>query len=101
MHRKNPLCRGNSWLASLILTHSLDKQVPALTEFPPEDRPDNVFAVFWSFRVMVGFGMLMLLAAALSLWLRYQGVYMIPGLSSALCYGWHRPGLSRFSRAGL
>lgn len=60
-------------LASLILTHSLDKQVPALTEFPPEDRPDNVFAVFWSFRVMVGLGMLMLLAAALSLWLRYRG----------------------------
>lgn len=59
-------------LASLILTHSLDKQVPALTEFPPEDRPDNVFAVFWSFRVMAGLGMLMLLAAALSLWLRYR-----------------------------
>lgn len=63
-------------LASLILTHSLDKQVPALTEFPPEDRPDNVFAVFWSFRVMAGLGMLMLLAAALSLWLRYLWAFI-------------------------
>jgi cytochrome d ubiquinol oxidase subunit I len=27
-------------LGSLILTHSLDKQVPALKEFAPEDRPN-------------------------------------------------------------
>ncbi|MEK8139264.1 cytochrome ubiquinol oxidase subunit I [Morganella morganii] len=87
-------------LASLILTHSLDKQVPALTEFPPEDRPDNVFAVFWSFRVMAGLGMLMLLAAALSLWLRYQGrlydsrpfqrfmLWMAPSGLIAILAGW-------------
>jgi len=87
-------------LASLILTHSLDKQVPALTEFPPEDRPDNVFAVFWSFRVMVGLGMLMLLAAALSLWLRYRGrlydsrpfqrfmLWMAPSGLIAILAGW-------------
>ena len=35
-------------LGSLILTHSLDKQVPALKEFPKEDRP-NATIVFWSF----------------------------------------------------
>ncbi len=87
-------------LASLILTHSLDKQVPALTESPPEDRPDNVFAVFWSFRVMVGLGMLMLLAAALSLWLRYRGrlydsrpfqrfmLWMAPSGLIAILAGW-------------
>lgn len=88
-------------LASLILTHSLDKQVPALTEFPPEDRPDNVFAVFWSFRVMVGLGMLMLLAAALSLWLRYRGrLYDSRPFQRFML--WMAPsGLSRFSRAGL
>lgn len=49
-------------LGSLILTHSLDKQVPALTEFAPEDRPNSTI-VFWSFRIMAGLGMLMLLLA--------------------------------------
>ncbi len=59
------------YLASLILTHSLDKQVPALKEWPAEDRP-NVFMVFWSFRVMVGLGMLMITAGVLGVWLRYR-----------------------------
>lgn len=59
------------YLASLILTHSLDKQVPALKEWPAEDRP-NVFMVFWSFRVMVGLGMLMIAAGVLGVWLRYR-----------------------------
>ncbi|PHM22699.1 cytochrome ubiquinol oxidase subunit I [Xenorhabdus ehlersii] len=59
------------YLASLILTHSLDKQVPALKEFAPEDRP-NAFMVFWSFRIMVGLGILMIFAGAWGLWLRYK-----------------------------
>jgi cytochrome bd quinol oxidase subunit 1 apoprotein (EC 1.10.3.-) len=49
-------------LGSLILTHSLDKQVPAMKEFPPEDRPNSTI-VFWSFRVMVGLGFLMISSA--------------------------------------
>ncbi|KMW74867.1 cytochrome D ubiquinol oxidase subunit I [Photorhabdus luminescens subsp. luminescens] len=59
------------YLASLILTHSIDKQVPALKEFPPEDRP-NALMVFWSFRVMVGLGVLMIIAGFWGLWLRYK-----------------------------
>ncbi|MBS9437589.1 cytochrome ubiquinol oxidase subunit I [Photorhabdus noenieputensis] len=59
------------YLASLILTHSIDKQVPALKEFPPEDRP-NALMVFWSFRVMVGLGMLMIVVGFWGLWLRYK-----------------------------
>ncbi|PHM37274.1 cytochrome d ubiquinol oxidase, subunit II [Xenorhabdus mauleonii] len=59
------------YLASLILTHSLDKQVPALKEFSPEDRP-NVLMVFWSFRVMVGLGILMIFAGFWGLWLRHK-----------------------------
>ncbi|WP_387692029.1 cytochrome ubiquinol oxidase subunit I [Photorhabdus sp. RM71S] len=59
------------YLASLILTHSIDKQVPALKEFPPEDRP-NALMVFWSFRVMVGLGVLMIVAGFWGLWLRYK-----------------------------
>ncbi|MGK9617135.1 cytochrome ubiquinol oxidase subunit I, partial [Salmonella enterica subsp. enterica] len=57
------------YLGSLILTHSLDKQVPALKEFPPEDRPNSTI-VFWSFRVMVGLGFLMIFTGLFSLWLR-------------------------------
>ena len=49
-------------LGSLILTHSWDGQFPGLKEFP-EDRPNSTI-VFWSFRVMVGLGMLMLLLGA-------------------------------------
>lgn len=55
-------------LGSLILTHSLDKQVPALTEFA-KDRPNSTI-VFWSFRIMAGLGMLMLLLALWGNWLR-------------------------------
>lgn len=59
-------------LGSLILTHSWDGQFAGLKEFPPEDRP-NATIVFWSFRVMVGLGMLMILLGAWSLWLRRRG----------------------------
>ncbi len=46
-------------LTSLILTHDLAGEVKGLTEVPPNDRPP-VAVVFWSFRLMVGCGMLML-----------------------------------------
>ena len=59
-------------LGSLILTHSLDKQVPALKEFAPEDRP-NSRIIFWSFRLMVAMGLLMIAAGLWSLWLRKRG----------------------------
>ena len=59
------------YLGSLILTHSLTDQVPALKEFPPEDRPNSTI-VFWSFRVMVGIGLLMLALGWWSLWARWK-----------------------------
>jgi cytochrome d ubiquinol oxidase subunit I len=59
-------------LGSLILTHSLDGQVPGLKDFARGDRP-NAAVVFWTFRVMVGLGMLMLLLAAWGLWARWRG----------------------------
>lgn len=59
------------WLGSLILTHSLTKQIPALKSFPPADSPNSLI-VFWSFRIMVGLGLLMIAQGALSLWLRYR-----------------------------
>jgi cytochrome bd ubiquinol oxidase subunit I len=54
-------------LASLVLTHDLDGEVKGLTEVPPADRP-NVPIVFFSFRVMVGIGFLMVAAAWIAAW---------------------------------
>lgn len=60
------------YLGSLILTHDLHGQVPALKDYAPEDRP-NSSIVFWTFRVMVGLGLLMLLLGLWSLVLRWRG----------------------------
>ncbi|MCG6424085.1 cytochrome ubiquinol oxidase subunit I, partial [Vibrio parahaemolyticus] len=60
------------YLGSLVLTHSLEKQIPALKSFAKEDRPNSTI-VFWSFRVMAGLGMLMILSALTALWLRRKG----------------------------
>lgn len=60
------------YLGSLILTHTLTEQVPALKDFKPEDRPNSTI-VFWSFRVMVGLGFLMIFTGLWSLWLRMRG----------------------------
>jgi len=59
-------------LGSLILTHSWDGQIPALKDFPREDRPNSTI-VFWTFRVMVGLGMLMIALGAWAAWSRLRG----------------------------
>jgi cytochrome d ubiquinol oxidase subunit I len=59
-------------LGSIILTHTWGGQFPGLKEFAPEDRPNST-VVFWSFRVMVGLGVLMLLLGLWALWLRWKG----------------------------
>ncbi|WP_334128355.1 cytochrome ubiquinol oxidase subunit I [Sneathiella sp.] len=58
-------------LGSLILTHSWDGEVEGLEAFPREDWP-NTFLVFWSFRIMVGAGLIMLCIGGWSLLRRYQ-----------------------------
>lgn len=60
------------YLASLILIHSWDQQIPALKDFAPEDRPNSP-VVFWSFRIMVALGGLMILQGLIGLWLRRKG----------------------------
>jgi cytochrome d ubiquinol oxidase subunit I len=94
------------YLGSLILTHSLDKQVPALKEFPPEDRPNSTI-VFWSFRVMVGLGFLMIFTGLWSLWLRkrdtlytsrpflYLALWMGPSGLIAILAGWFTTEIGR------
>lgn len=59
-------------LGSLLLTRSWDGHVPALKDFPKADRP-NSLVVFWSFRLMVGLGVLMILLAAIGVWLHRGG----------------------------
>ncbi|SEK30410.1 cytochrome ubiquinol oxidase subunit I [Halomonas daqiaonensis] len=59
-------------LASLILTHHADGEVPGISEVPPEEQPP-VWLVFWSFRVMVGIGFAMIAVALAGLWLRRGG----------------------------
>ncbi|PHM64893.1 cytochrome d ubiquinol oxidase, subunit II [Xenorhabdus stockiae] len=76
------------YLGSLILTHSLEKQIPALKSFPPENRP-NATIIFWSFRIMAGLGMLMILLGIAGVLLRKkQKIYRSRAfLRFALCMG--------------
>ncbi|PNG25668.1 cytochrome ubiquinol oxidase subunit I [Methylocella silvestris] len=86
-------------LGSLILTHEWDGQIRGLSEFPAADRPDST-VVFWTFRIMVGLGMLMLLLGLWSLWQRFRGdlydsrlflrfaVVMGPSGTLAILAGW-------------
>jgi len=93
-------------LGSLIITHSLRGTFPALTEFPPQDRPP-VPAVFFSFRVMVGIGFAMVAVALWGLWRRRRGrlyhdglflrllPWMIPSGFVAILAGWFTTEIGR------
>ncbi|MFG6160062.1 cytochrome ubiquinol oxidase subunit I [Halomonas sp. 1390] len=59
-------------LASLILTHHAEGEVPGISEVPPEEQPP-VWIVFWSFRIMVALGLAMIAVALTGLWLRRGG----------------------------
>jgi cytochrome d ubiquinol oxidase subunit I len=86
-------------LGSLILTHSLDGEIPGLNSFPPGDRP-YAPVVFWAFRVMVGLGLLMFGAGLFGLfervrrrlyttvWLQRIMVAMGPAGFIAILSGW-------------
>ncbi len=60
-------------LSSLILTHDLNGEVKGLLEWAKDERPPVAW-VFWSFRVMVGIGVLMIFTGvtAAILFLRKQ-----------------------------
>ena len=51
--------------ASWILTGSADGEIPGLKDVAKEDRPP-VAIVFWSFRIMVGIGMAMILTGVIA-----------------------------------
>src|SRR5512144_880616 len=57
---------------SLILRHDVDGVVRGLKDWKPEDRPP-VAVPFFSFRAMVGIGLLMLAVTLSALWLWRRG----------------------------
>jgi cytochrome bd ubiquinol oxidase subunit I len=59
-------------LGSLILTHDWDGEVKGLKAWPKNARPPAAI-VFWSFRIMVGLGVLMVLIGVWSLVQRLRG----------------------------
>lgn len=59
-------------LSSLILTHQIDGEVKGLKNWPVSERPP-VGIVFYSFRVMIGVGGLMLLVGVLGAFLHFKG----------------------------
>jgi cytochrome d ubiquinol oxidase subunit I len=58
-------------LGSLILAHDSEAEIKGLDEFPNAHPP--VAPVFWSFRVMVGMGVLMLLVSWWASWTLWRG----------------------------
>ena len=91
-------------LGSLILTHSLDGEVPGLDRVPREDRPP-VAIVFWTFRIMVAIGTAMLAIAALGLlffrreepprWYLRAWIAMLPSGFVAVLAGWFTAEIGR------
>lgn len=70
--------------ASLINTHKLDGELLGLTSVPPKDRPP-VIPVFFSFRIMVGIGVLLFVVALYGFWLRIRGrLYTTPFYNKTL-----------------
>jgi cytochrome d ubiquinol oxidase subunit I len=59
-------------LSSLVLKHSLDAPLAGLDTVPRENWPP-VQITFWSFRIMVGLGFLILALGLFSLWIRWRG----------------------------
>ena len=66
-------------LASIILKHDASGVVPGLNEVDQSEQPP-VFWVFWTFRIMVGIGVLMVLGAIAGLVYRARGRLYEPGL---------------------
>jgi cytochrome d ubiquinol oxidase subunit I len=59
------------YLGGVILAHDPNASIKGLKDFPPDQRPP-AFLPFWTFRIMVGLGVLMLVTGLWSLWARYR-----------------------------
>jgi cytochrome d ubiquinol oxidase subunit I len=86
-------------LGSLILTHEWNGTIRGLKSFPKEDRPNSTL-IFWTFRIMAGLGMLMILMSIVGVAMRKGGkiyesrwfqrwvMFMGPSGFVALLGGW-------------
>jgi cytochrome d ubiquinol oxidase subunit I len=86
-------------LSSLILTHDLDGEVKGLKDWPRDEQPP-VGWVFWSFRVMVGVGTLMIVTGLMAIvlflrkrlfdtpWFQYWCMALTPAGFIAVLAGW-------------
>jgi cytochrome d ubiquinol oxidase subunit I len=75
-------------LASLIITHDPNGLFPGLKDFAPEDRPP-VWPVFFSFRIMVGIGVLMIAIGLVGAWLWWRGrLFDTPSYLVPVGYTW-------------
>ncbi|MCZ8153398.1 MAG: cytochrome ubiquinol oxidase subunit I [Rhodobacteraceae bacterium] len=95
--RSNAFEIGIPSMASVILKHDPAGVVPGLNDFVAEDGTvlhPPVSPVFWSFRIMVGIGMLMLVASWAGAWMLWRrGVEGLPkpylwGLTGMSFAGW-------------
>jgi len=69
--QKNKYVIGIPKLASFINTHDWNGEMIGLDSVPPNEQP-RVAPVFFTFRIMVGIGFLMLFTAIMGLFLRYK-----------------------------
>jgi cytochrome d ubiquinol oxidase subunit I len=79
------------YAASLVLTHTLDGEIRGLNEFEGEHPP--VAIVFWSFRIMVAIGMLMILVSWWAVWQLFKrkqkpGRWLLTASSWMTFSGW-------------
>ncbi|MHC3898374.1 UNVERIFIED_CONTAM: cytochrome ubiquinol oxidase subunit I [Wolbachia endosymbiont of Nasonia longicornis] len=93
-------------LASLILTHDFLGEVKGLKEWKKEDRPPVIW-VFWSFRIMVSIGILMIIIGLVSIVQYFRGklfqscflhvwwILMMPSGFIALLAGWFTTEIGR------
>lgn len=88
--QSNRFAIGIPKLASLVITHDANGEIRGLNEFAGAHPP--VAKVFWSFRAMVGVGMLMLAASWLAVWQwRRRGElspWLLRGLVAMTFSGW-------------
>ncbi|HET9206717.1 MAG TPA: cytochrome ubiquinol oxidase subunit I [Burkholderiaceae bacterium] len=82
--RENHLEIAIPKMASFILRHDFDAEIKGLNDFRDQHPP--VFAVFWSFRVMVGMGVLMLLTSWTGWWLYRRSDWQVARLPRALLW---------------
>ena len=104
--QKNLFAIKIPYAASLINKHSIHAALPGLNTVPKQDWPD-VPIVFFTFRIMVGMGMLILLLAVISVvlrakkklfdtpWFLRASVLMVPTGFIALLTGWYTAEVGR------